>query len=487
MSQGNGLTPAIQPVAPFSSITIPSNGKKEPRKKAPSERPPLTGGVYQRKELMLLLNAHFVIGNEAGRDIIFRINDDRSLTALKDKDFSLSVRHIALNYEVETIKGPRWETAPAGPYWLRQTDRRQQTIVFRPQNDHNKYTEFNLWGGFAVKPETGEDKMRPFMQHVREIVCQRDETKINYMLRLFAFKVQHPELPWEVALVLMGEMGGAGRTTVGEALRKIFGDRHSFKTSNKKLIVGEFNSWLQDKVFVMLEEALWAGDRAAADTLKDMITSRTITLSRKHFDAWEAPNHIGFVLTTNHVHGIAVDAGDRRYFPMTVADDKIGNFEWFKTIEKNLESGGAGQLLNYLQKMELGDWHPRQRPRTVELNEQTVMGASPVRDWLLTSADHAEIIGGEDGMTLNKWHPMDMLRKAYIGFCKQRQLRPQSDKIVGAELKAVCGPRREPRDEDGLEAISSRRKWGYDVPSADTIRERVYARLGIPTGDLANG
>jgi hypothetical protein len=369
---------------------------------------------------------------------------------------------------------------------LKQKDRRQQTIVFRPQNDHNRYTEFNLWNGFAVEPEPGEDKMRPFMEHLREIVCQGDDTKINYVQKLFAWKVQHPELPTEVALVLMGEKGGAGRTTVFEALRKIFGDRHSFKTADKKLIVGSFNSVLQDKVLVGLEEALWAGDRGAADTFKDNITSRTLTLHRKFFDPWEAPNHVFYIMTTNHLHAIAVDAGDRRYFPMTVADDKIGNFEWFKTIEKNLEAGGAGQLLNYLQKMKLdADWHPRQRPRTSELSEQIVMGASPVRDWLLTCAEHDLIIGGEDGMALNKWHPTDKLRDAYVGFCKQQNLRPQSDKLLGMELRAICGPRREPRADD-LEAISSKRSKGYEVPSAATIRERVYKRLGVPTGEVAN-
>jgi hypothetical protein len=479
MSSVKLLTPASQLLVADPSITIPSK-ERRPRK----GREPLTGGPYHHKELMLLLNAHFLVGNEGGRDSIFRINDDRSLTALKQDQFSLTMRNLKLVYEVETAKGIVPGEAPAGPWWLKQVDRRQQTIVFRPQNDHNHYKEFNLWNGFAVEPELGEDKMRPFMEHLREIVCQGDDTKINAVLNWLAFKVQHPELPPEVVLVLMGEKGGAGRTTVFETLRKIFGDRHTFKTSDKNLIVGSFNDVLQDKVLVGLEEALWAGDRIAGDKLKDMITAPRITLHRKYWTPWQAPNHIGFIMTTNHVHAIGVDAGDRRYFPMTVADDKIGNFEWFRTIHESLDRGGAGQLLNYLQKMECV--HPRERrPQTVELNEQIVMGASPVRDWLLTSAEHDLIVGSKDHMPLNKWHSTDKLREAYVGFCKEQNLRPQSDKIVGMELKAVCGPAREPRVDD-LEAISSKRTRGYEVPNGATIRERIYKRLGVPTGEVAN-
>jgi len=61
---------------------------------------------------------------------------------------------------------------------------------------------------------------------------------------------------------------------------KIFG-RHGTEVVNSRHFVGNFNSHLQYKVLVVLNEAIWGGDKAAEGVMKASTTEGTTIYEKK--------------------------------------------------------------------------------------------------------------------------------------------------------------------------------------------------------------
>ena len=121
---------------------------------------------------------------------------------------------------------------------------------------------FNLWPGFAVAPAEGDCTL--FLSHVREIICAGDPERARWVENWLAHMVQRPEILPGTALVLRSAQG-AGKTLVGEVLGKLLGDALFCEVSKASELTGDFNSHHQRKLLIMVEEAFWAGDKAAAD------------------------------------------------------------------------------------------------------------------------------------------------------------------------------------------------------------------------------
>jgi len=122
--------------------------------------------------------------------------------------------------------------------------------------------------------------------------------------------------------------------------------------------------------FVQLEEALFAGDPRTASKVRHAITGERLHINPKGHAAYEIENRIANMLTANHAFVWPAGKGDRRSFILDVKDDHANDKTWFDPIYEGLENGGYEQLLYYFLNLELGAWHPRDRPITHELNEQ---------------------------------------------------------------------------------------------------------------------
>ena len=93
------------------------------------------------------------------------------------------------------------------------------------------------------------------------------------VLRLMAWKVQHPGDRPEIALVLQGEKG-CGKGILRHSFASLFGP-HSQYISNPEHLTGRFNAHLEGKLVVYADEAFWAGDRAAKVRLRASLPSRS--------------------------------------------------------------------------------------------------------------------------------------------------------------------------------------------------------------------
>jgi hypothetical protein len=92
--------------------------------------------------------------------------------------------------------------------WLKSPQRRQfKGIEFHPDPDNAAGTPsyFNLWRGFAVKPEPREKAYKTFRDHLLNNVCQGDKELYRWVFGWFAHIVQRPRERVGTALVCRGK------------------------------------------------------------------------------------------------------------------------------------------------------------------------------------------------------------------------------------------------------------------------------------------
>ena len=101
------------------------------------------------------------------------------------------------------------------------------------------------------------------------------------MLRLMAWQYQNIGQPSRIVMVLQSRQQQVGKGVILEhVLLPIFG-RASLKPATTDQIIRRFNAPIRGKAFLLLDEVLFAGDRKAADAIKNLATTTTIGMKRK--------------------------------------------------------------------------------------------------------------------------------------------------------------------------------------------------------------
>jgi hypothetical protein len=431
-------------------------------------RPPITGGLLAAADALELMNAWFFVSEINGEVSISRIEDDGTLTHFGLDDLQL----LLSNTFVEI--GNRH--MPISKFWLAHHCRRQCKIVFKSRGNV-EVGEYNQFRGFAITPIVGYQKQRRFLQHLWRIVCKRDKIKFKYLMWWLAWCVQNPDRRAEVIVVLMSEAEGCGKSTVGQVLLDIFGQgkgRHGLLVEDKEQLLGKFNSHLETACFVLGEEVLWAGDYSTADALKSRITASTIPIEEKYRARRAAPNRLHVMLTTNHPWAIPAGVDARRYFVAEVSDEAAQDKAWFGPLYQDLMDGGTGEFLNLLLMLKLGNWHPRDVPKTAELAQQQVLSAGSTEQWLLACAEMEGVIGigPMPAAQLGTLVSTQELYGAYSDFTRRRSARVDGLPNFGRVLTKICGPsRRLPASR------SPHRSPAYSIPGANQLTKLVHRHL----------
>ena len=439
----------------------------------PHERKPLRGGINTPVDALRLLNSHFFIGKNNQETAVFRINDDDSATFMQPEQFKLEIQNIF----VTPRGGGSAKPIPAEKFWKEHEHRHEKLIVFKPGGTTDA-REFNLWRGFGVEPHKGWQKQRRLLRHIREVICRRDPKKFKYLIRYLAWAVQHPDKHAGVVIVLKSRKQGTGKSTLGKVMLDIFG-QHGALIDDKERLLGRFTDWLESMCFVVAEEILWAGDHKAADKLKSVITGDTIQIERKFGSCRQVPNRLKTIATTNHDHAVAAGVRDRRNVVYDVSDERVGDRAWFDRLYQDLAAGGTGEFLNFLQGVQLGDWHPREILKTAETTEQQRMSGDSVSQWSQACIIADGVIGAVVAYNLGAPISAETLREAYNGFCKQNGQRALSTEAFGKACTDMFGPRKRLRALQTATGSGKQRPWGYHVPRGTKWQEKVDARLGI--------
>jgi len=190
----------------------------------------------------------------------------------------------------------------------------------------NDSRQYNTWNGFNHKvlkmAETMEEMANqeltdlvPFWGNmIIHNICGGDDDMINYYLSWHAYLFQNPSRKPRTALVLHGPQG-CGKSMSSQFFTGICGDNASvsLKVSN---ITADFNSIMDGKRYVVVEEALKDGrrfDQERHNTLKNLITEHNVISTKKYHDAQNTKSFSCFTFLSNSEHPVNIETGDRRF------------------------------------------------------------------------------------------------------------------------------------------------------------------------------
>ena len=221
---------------------------------------------------------------------------------------------------------------------------------------------YNLWPGFraeslpAVDQEHVLELVQPILDHIRDVVTGPDH--LGFVISWLAQQVQDPGTPTGVAIVLHGTEGAGKDIVLDFFIRMVLGARTGFKTANpSKDIFGDHSVALQNRVFVLVDEASGEVMRPIKERIKDLITSSTVHINQKNRDPYDIRNLTNMALTSNQQNPVQIDPQERRFVVFECNASKKGDTEYFQKLGSHLERNDVARaFFQYLR--DLVDVHP---------------------------------------------------------------------------------------------------------------------------------
>lgn len=431
-----------------------------------------------------------------GKASLVYIDLDRNFDAPKVvlstlRDLKVMYGHLRVPVIAYSKGLPGIQFKPLVDVWYHQPHRKQyDRIEFRPEarlapGDLRlpEGDTLNLFLGYPIRPVEGKCEL--ILSHIRAIWCHENDEVYQYVVAWLAQMVQFPGVPAETALVLRSGQG-AGKNIIIDMFQKIFG-AHTYVTTKVDDLAGRFNAHLAATILLVLNEALWGGNRSAAGTVKSVVTDRTLTVEPKGVNKFSVRNCVHLIVLSNEDWPIPVDLDDRRFFILDLSPARIGDHAYFAALKQEIDAGGLEAFLYLLLHWNLQGFDPRKMPdlglEQVTRLEAKLRGADPVVQWwadvlqdgslnlaaLLSRFGHDPLLGSVRFNTSN-WEnapievPCATVRLAFEAWAKDRSQRVQSAVSFGRTFIRITGCRRERKTDYGS------RQWCYVLPNLAECR-----------------
>jgi len=247
---------------------------------------------------------------------------------------------------------------------------RTTKLCYRPDNKgrmiiNRGSTSINLHIATDQRPAEGSPE--PFLEFMAYMFPNEPE-RIE-MLRWCATLIAHPEVRMEYGVLLVSEIQGVGKTTLGSAiLAPLVGpDNVSFPGEND-ITNSDFNGWLAHKRLAIINEIYSGHSWKAYNRLKNYITDQEISVNQKYMRSYTAENWCHIFACSNSLRALKMEDDDRRWFYPEVTEKRWPK-ERFIKLRRWLSGGGLGIILRWAQ--EQPDWVvPGERaPMTVRKRE----------------------------------------------------------------------------------------------------------------------
>jgi hypothetical protein len=228
---------------------------------------------------------------------------------------------------------------------------------------------FNTFQGFGCKPKAGDVNL--ILKHINEVLCDGNGEAAKYFIEWLAHIVQYPEVKPTVA-ILMKSAEGTGKGTIYKLLKKMLG-ANAHQVNGSYQLMGRFNGIVAGRLLIFGDEVDMT-DKKSFDRAKGIISEPTISLELKGIDPEPIPNMARFMFAGNHDQVIVAGTRERRFLVLEIAEHIIGNRDYFKSLNHQIDNGGAPAFLAYLQSIDLKDFDPYKAPATKGLIAEKLIG-----------------------------------------------------------------------------------------------------------------
>ncbi len=379
------------------------------------------------------------------------------------------------NAKISVIVNGKTREVPLGATWVQWPDRRTyDAVVFAPGQELPD-SVYNTWRGFAVEPKAGT--CESFLDFIQKVICSGNQTDFEYLIGWMARTVQNPSAPGEVAVILRGRKG-TGKSFLGEHFGKLFGE-HFVQLDQSRHLVGNFNSHMENAVFVLAEEAFWAGDKQAEGTIKNLITGTSILVEKKGIDCRLSDNHVHLMMSSNEDWVIPATADERQFFVLDVSEIHMQDDIYFADLDHKWKSGEREAFMHYIFNYDLSKFNVRKVPTTDGLLDQKLFTLQTVDRWYYEMLLAGENRDAEALSSWAEWVPTKSLYKSYGEYCKTQPTKPVNLFRFGVRIGRLLPPRLDNRSfHTQRKSDGTPRTWGYEFASLEVCRAHFEAQIG---------
>lgn len=414
----------------------------------------------QRQFALLNMNGKFCVFDQIALEQTTDKGTAQRLTPSNRSDGSLMVeRAVRAKYPQAKAEDVVEE------FWVSPQTTCYQGVDFNPTGAASNY--LNLWVGPTIIPKSGSWSRIKYFLH--RVICDGDEECYQYLVGYLAHALQRPQEKPGVMIILIGGQG-IGKGTVARILGRIWGATF-LQISNIDSVTGNFNSSLERAYIVFMDEALFAGDRKASDSLKSLVTEPVIHINEKYQPARQTSSVHRFFAATNADHFKNTERDDRRDFALRVSEVHKGDREYWKALYHEIDNGGTEAMVHDLLAMDLSEFDVRVKPDTKELLEQKLKSLGAIPRWWHEALCNGEL--SEDGNWSEFISTEDVINGVMDMAGGKIYRKPAAIEVVQAFAK-LCPSATKGQRKDGLNS----RKRGLCLPPLEQARTEFDQYIG---------
>lgn len=350
---------------------------------------------------------------------------------------------------------------------------------------HEKYH------GLSLAQVGNLPEVREINAFIFGMLCNQDADCFRMITLILANVLQRPDSKPEKAVFMKGPEGVGKSIFSKNMMKRVFGFNHSTEFDRTEHIVGNFNDAISGMAFVILEEALFGGDKETCGRFQQLVTGEFQAINGKYQAIRLELNLTTFWANTNRDFPIAVNQNGRRYVFVAVSNlvvylNSKKKSGFFNRIAELLESDSILLYAYFLSRIPLDEWF-RVRSTTVienvELGKQKMMSMNsekPMAAWLIGCAA-ARTFGRPEGSENDiVWGTGAPLSGLYELFVKTRKFAPglmTFSHDLCLALGGVAGFVADYSADQRIDNTNNNATW-VKLPSHEDALRTLQARMG---------
>lgn len=348
--------------------------------------------------------------------------------------------------------------------------------VFRPELQSGAIFEeeglsaLNVYVPISTPRQEGDPSV--FLGHLAKVLPDANDREI--LLSYMAACVQYKGIKFQWCPLIQGAEGN-GKTLFTRCVEYAIGQRYSHLPNAQQLGDGgsKFTAWIQNKLFIGVEEIYVSDRREVTEALKVFITNDRIEIQGKGADQIMGDNRANFMMNSNHKDALHVTLDSRRYAVFYSAQqnkkDKVRDGmtgDYFPKLYRWLKNEGGYAIVNeFLHNYQINEqYNPatmcQEAPITSSTEEAVEQSLGSVEHEILEAISEGRI-GFKNGWISSKKLD-DLLRE------------------IRAERKVPINKRREVLERLGYQwhPFLDKGRVNTPIPLEDGVKPKLFIKIG---------
>jgi hypothetical protein len=261
----------------------------------------------------------------------------------------------------------------------------------------------------TIDSESASLDISMWMDHCQELVPEQDELK--HIFNVMAFKVQHPEIKVNHAILHAGDEGSGKDTFWAPFIWAVCGDHLKNRgIMDNNSVNSQWGYQLESEILIIneLKEPDAAARRQLANQLKPIIAAppEMLPINRKGLHPYYMANRLFVLAFSNDPVPISLASQDRRWFCVWSTAPRMSS-ERASAIWKWYRAGGFHAIARFLRERDISKFNPSAPPAMTEFKANLI----------------------EHGMSMAESYLVEMLRNRAGEFNKG---------VIGSPFHSLC-------------------------------------------------